>query len=63
MERRTQYSQGAELTLMGKWEVGVLPGPERKGGGWTWKGMHQAKQAKGWAPGEIPAEGWVHLKK
>lgn len=33
MERGTQYSQGAELALMGKWEVGAIPGPERKGEG------------------------------
>lgn len=28
-----QYRQGAELTLMGKWEVGAIPRPERKGEG------------------------------
>lgn len=55
MERGTQYSQGAALTLMGKWEVGAIPGPERKGGG-TWKDMHQEKQAKGWAPEEVSTE-------
>lgn len=29
-----QCRQGAELTLMGKWEVRVIPGPKMEGGMW-----------------------------
>lgn len=44
---------------MGKWEVGVIPGPERKVcvcGGGTWKDMYQERQAKAQAPGKGSTE-------
>lgn len=56
MERGRQYCQRAELTLMGKWEVGVIPGPERKVWGGAWKDMYQERQAKAQAPGKGSTE-------
>lgn len=61
MERGSQYHQGAELTLMGKWEVGVIPGPERKGEGrgrtCTRKGKlrhrHQGRDQQGGTPLQV----------
>lgn len=46
MERGRQYCQRAELTLMGKWEVGVIPGPEREVGGWGGHGRACTRKGK-----------------
>lgn len=53
MERGVQCRRRAELTLMGKWEGRVIPGPEREGRTWEAPG----EQAEGQTRGEVLSAG------